>query len=671
MIVNDTEVLLCNCGKTMPLDAKKIGSGCGADKEPIIHNSLCTNQFEEVEKGFKNSKLNNNHFAIACTQQIKQFSDYAEDTNQELPNFFNIRETAGWAVSAKDASPKIAALISDATNLISSNNVSRSISFNSQGRCLIYGQSSSVLSIAEALSDHLGVTAMLTDNNDISPPQISNYTIAKGKIVSLEGHFANFKVIIDNFSEALPHSKEYLIFDEENNGVTSECDIIIDLTNEIPLISSHEKRDGYYKIDPNDTLECQNIIFEAQNKIGEFEKPIYVKFDENLCAHSKNKVVGCTNCLDACPAGAITPNGDTVFIDNAICGGCGMCGAVCPSGAAQVIWPSSENLLNRFSIMAETYSKAAMAMPRILLHDKNHGSSLISYSARVYSGLPSDVIPFEVQSIGRIGHDILIGAISMGFSNIYILSDPQKSEEIQTLDKQLQITEALLKGLKISSEGRIKLLEINDPEDLQKLLNEKDNYSNFKSSPFAAIGSSRSMVRTSILGLAKENNKDIKLIPLPANSPYGSVSVDKDGCTLCLSCVSVCPAGALQDNPEMPQLLFREDACLQCGLCVKTCPEDVITLKPQMNLSDSALSNELINEDEPFECINCSKVFGTKKSIKSIQKRLSSHSMFANEDRQNLILMCEDCRVEAQFSQNDKFMDIGERPKPRTTDDYK
>ena len=71
MIVNDTEVLLCNCGKTMPLDAKKIGSGCGADKEPIIHNSLCTNQFEEVEKGFKNSKLNNNHFAIACTQQIK------------------------------------------------------------------------------------------------------------------------------------------------------------------------------------------------------------------------------------------------------------------------------------------------------------------------------------------------------------------------------------------------------------------------------------------------------------------------------------------------------------------------------------------------------------------------------------------------------------------------
>ena len=24
--------------------------------------------------------------------------------------------------------------------------------------------------------------------------------------------------------------------------------------------------------------------------IGEFEKPLYVKFDENLCAHSKNEI---------------------------------------------------------------------------------------------------------------------------------------------------------------------------------------------------------------------------------------------------------------------------------------------------------------------------------------------------------------------------------------------
>ena len=44
--------------------------------------------------------------------------------------------------------------------------------------------------------------------------------------------------------------------------------------------------------------------------------------------------------------------------------------------------------------------------------------------------------------------------------------------------------------------------------------------------------------------------------------------------------------------------------------------------------------------------------------------------MFVDEKRLDLILMCEDCRVEEQFKQDDKIMDVGERPKPRTTDDY-
>ena len=31
--------------------------------------------------------------------------------------------------------------------------------------------------------------------------------------------------------------------------------------------------------------------------IGVFEKPIYVDFDENLCAHSRNSLTGCSRCL--------------------------------------------------------------------------------------------------------------------------------------------------------------------------------------------------------------------------------------------------------------------------------------------------------------------------------------------------------------------------------------
>ena len=35
-----------------------------------------------------------------------------------------------------------------------------------------------------------------------------------------------------------------------------------------------------------------------------------------------------------------------------------------------------------------------------------------------------------------------------------------------------------------------------------------------------------------------------------------------------------------------------------------------------------------------------------------------------------MLKMCEDCRVGAMFDEDDRLMDVGERRKPRTTDDY-
>ena len=670
MNVNDTEILICNCGKTMPLDTKKITTGCELDEEVKIYNSLCTDQIDIVESALEKKSDKKKPLAIACTQQEKLFTELAEETNQETPFFFNIRETAGWSKNAKKSSAKISSLILDASKIVSSNQTSRSLSFKSEGRCLIYGKSDAVLHVSEYLSDFLGVSAMLTDIDDVSPPKNNNFNILSGKIVSLSGYFCNFDVKINDFSEALPHSKNKLLFGDTSQDVSSECDIFIDLTGSDPLINSYQKRDGYFKVDPNDKLGLQSVINEAQTRIGEFEKPIYVHFDENLCAHSRNKIVGCSKCLEACPAGAIQPNEDTVTIDTAICGGCGMCGSVCPSGAAQVIWPSMDSLLNRLSFIAENYHKIEKKKPRLLIHDGSHGVGLISYLSRIYDGLPHDLIPIEMHSVGRSGHDLLIGATAMGFSEILILTDPNKNEENLILHEQVKLANALIEGININNNERFKILEISDPEKLNNKLNSSHSVPDFKSSPFIAAGSNKNVIRTAMKGLSKENKHTSEIINLPPGSPYGRVEIDIENCTLCLSCVSACPTGALQDNPEMPQLLFREDACIQCGICVKTCPEKVISLLPQFNLSDSVLSNEIINEDEPFPCVSCGKIFGTKKSIESIQKRLSTHSMFVSDERQSLILMCEDCRVENQFKQNDKILDVGERPKPRTTDDY-
>jgi len=134
-------------------------------------------------------------------------------------------------------------------------------------------------------------------------------------------------------------------------------------------------------------------------------------------------------------------------------------------------------------------------------------------------------------------------------------------------------------------------------------------------------------------------------IELPAKgSPFGNLLINTDTCTLCLSCVSACPASALQDNPERPQIKFIEKNCVQCGLCETTCPENAITLQPRLLLSPQRREARVLNEAQPYQCIRCSKPFGTLKGIESMLGKLASHSMFQGSALDRL-KMCGDCRV--------------------------
>ena len=127
-------------------------------------------------------------------------------------------------------------------------------------------------------------------------------------------------------------------------------------------------------------------------------------------------------------------------------------------------------------------------------------------------------------------------------------------------------------------------------------------------------------------------------------SPFGNLQINKDACTLCLSCVSACPSSALQDNALMPQLKFIEKNCVQCGLCATTCPEGAITLQPRLLLTPQRSQARVLNEAQPYACVRCSKPFGTLKAIEAMLGKLSGHAMFQGEALERL-KMCGDCRV--------------------------
>jgi ferredoxin len=151
------------------------------------------------------------------------------------------------------------------------------------------------------------------------------------------------------------------------------------------------------------------------------------------------------------------------------------------------------------------------------------------------------------------------------------------------------------------------------------------------------------------------------------------VKLDQAACTLCLACVSACPAGALSDNPERPMLRFTESLCVQCGLCEATCPEDAITIAAQVDFAAWNEPRRVLKEEEPFHCITCAKPFGTKSTIERIKARLEEkHWMFsgANRSRIEVLMMCDDCRVQRVVNEGFDPHAAPERPRVRTAEDF-
>jgi ferredoxin len=272
--------------------------------------------------------------------------------------------------------------------------------------------------------------------------------------------------------------------------------------------------------------------------------------------------------------------------------------------------------------------------------------------------------------VTQIGLDALAAAFAYGAAQVMVLVPPRRREATGGLTGQIALADAVLAGLGYG-DGRVYLVAEDDPDAVEALLYGLPDIAPAQAATFLPMGAKRTLTRMALDHLHAVAPAPRDLVPLPEGAPFGAVHVDVEGCTLCLACVGACPTGALQDNPDRPQLRFQEDACVQCGLCMNTCPERVITLEPRLNFADEARRALVVKEEEPFACVRCGKPFGTKSTVERIVARLAErHWMFKDQAAIDRIRMCDDCRVIHQFETGGDPLALGERPKPRTTADY-
>jgi len=648
----------------MSLDAEAIARALGLDHVPATNTQLCRAQLDN----FRELIEGGGPFVTACTQEAPLFSEVlAEHADAPEVAFTNIRERAGWSEEGARATPKIAALLAEAALDIPP---VPTVTMTSEGTCLVYGRDEAAIEAARQLAGRLDVTVLLTKPDAVLPPRIMDVPVFKGTVVAAQGHLGAFEIVVNDYAPLEVSSRAALTFEAGRDNAASTCDLILDLTGGAPMFPAPEKRDGYFKPDPGNPAALQRALFDLSDLVGAFEKPRYVRYDAGICAHSRSRVTGCTRCLDVCPASAIAPDGDGVAIDPFVCGGCGGCNSVCPTGAASYTMPAQGILLERLRTLLTTYFKAGGESPALLVHDTRHGEDMISLIARHGRGLPARVIPFAVNETTQVGFDFMASALAYGAERILLLVPPHRRDELDGLAGQVGLTEALTAGLGFGG-GRLAVITDGDPDAVERQLWDLPPQSSIDPGTYIPMGSKRTVTWLALTHLHKVAPAPIDEIALPQGAPFGAVDIDVEGCTLCLACVSACPTGAMQDNPEKPQLRFQEDACIQCGLCRNTCPEKVITLMPRLSFREDARRAAVVKEEEPFECIRCGKEFGTRSSIERIVAQLGErHSMFPNLAMIDRIKMCEDCRVAVQFEATDNPFAGGERPRTRTTEDY-
>jgi len=521
------------------------------------------------------------------------------------------------------------------------------VGYRSSGRLLIIGEPSRAMPIAKQLGKQLQCTVVHEPENSNESPVIeqnkNRLRVVSANLVSVDGYLGAFTVIAAIADEN----------DQPSNlaKMLGEADGFFDLVLDLGASRYIEREvlpPGYYA-PSTDEEALERILMELPDLVGEFEKPKYFQYRPDICAHGASGRQGCTQCIDACPTEAIVSMGEKVEVNPYLCQGGGTCATVCPSGAMTFNYPPLSETLNTVRTLARHYREAGGHTPVLLFHDAMLGRHLLD---PVRDRIPGNVIPLEIEEIGAVGMDVWLAAMAYGINQTILLIPPSTVERVQhAMRQQMIYATAIIEGIGFSP-NYLSTMEADNSENLISQLASLQPEPDVHPAAFAPDYDKRTTLRMAIDHLYCHAPTQTPNAPLPMGAPFGEIIVEKNACTLCMACVSVCPTSALSDGHDVPQLRFDEWNCVQCGLCESACPEDAITRHSRFVYDPEVRRRtRVLNEDEPFCCVVCGKPFATHAVMQTISVRLKDHYMFQTPESKRRMQMCEDCRVRDMFKQ--------------------
>ncbi|MCG6381294.1 4Fe-4S binding protein [Vibrio fluvialis] len=502
------------------------------------------------------------------------------------------------------------------------------VSYESGGHTLILGPTSLIERTALQLSQMASVTLLSIDGE-----QGTHDKLYFADTVEISGFLGAFKVTVENHglninlaNAAIDHDCFDIVLDMSLNGVMSE---------EVPVPGYFPVGRGFPKL--SDALE------EIPELMGTFDKPKYFRLDTDLCAHSSRGVKGCERCVDACPAGALSSEGSEkighrIQINPYLCQGIGTCATSCPTEAIHYALPNPTDTQKFIERLLNNYHQAGGEKPIVLICSSRHEQ----YNLMALRVLPENVIPVTVEELPSVGIDTWFAALVNGATQVLFAASRHMPPTIlRILNQEVSMAQSFLAHLGIRKET-IDILYLESLREAAPTLCDEPLGLNLGE----LEGKKRDRLYVALDALATARGTEPGAQPLAATAPYGAIECSTTDCTLCMSCVAVCPTRALHHEGDSPSLKFIEQDCVQCGLCAKACPEKALTAVQQLNWNAAQRQSVVtLHQEEPAKCLRCHKPFAPQSMITMLQNKLRGHSHFSDQASLDRIAMCEDCRV--------------------------